>query len=50
MWGTMETFYDDLAEHYHLIFEDWGRSVERQATVLGPLLEQYIGLAGLWCK
>ncbi|SDF73459.1 class I SAM-dependent methyltransferase [Terriglobus roseus] len=32
-------FYDDLAEHYHLIFEDWGRSIERQAGVLGPLLE-----------
>jgi len=32
-------FYDDLAEHYHLIFEDWSRSIERQAGVLGPLLE-----------
>lgn len=32
-------FYDNLAEHYHLIFEDWGRSIERQAGVLGPLLE-----------
>jgi len=33
-------FYDDLAEHYHLIFEDWDRSIERQAAVLGPLLEK----------
>ncbi|QHN02783.1 class I SAM-dependent methyltransferase [Granulicella sp. WH15] len=32
-------FYDDLAEHYHLIFENWGRSIERQAGALGPLLE-----------
>lgn len=32
-------FYDDLAEHYHLIFEDWGLSIERQAGALGPLLE-----------
>lgn len=32
-------FYDDLAEHYHLIFEDWGRSIQRQAATLGPLLE-----------
>ncbi len=32
-------FYDDLAEHYHLIFEDWSRSIERQACVRGPLLE-----------
>ena len=39
----MDTFYDDLAEHYHLIFEDWSRSIERQAGVLGPLLERYTG-------
>ena len=39
----MDTFYDDLAEHYHLIFEDWSRSMERQAGVLGPLLERYTG-------
>jgi SAM-dependent methyltransferase len=36
-------FYDDLAEHYHLIFEDWGSSIERQACVLGPLLENRLG-------
>ncbi len=40
-------FYDDLAEHYHLIYEDWGRSIERQASVLGPLLENMIGPAPL---
>ncbi|HEY6445859.1 MAG TPA: class I SAM-dependent methyltransferase [Acidobacteriaceae bacterium] len=33
-------FYDDLAEHYHLIFEDWDRAIERQAAVLGLLLEK----------
>lgn len=32
-------FYDDLAEHYHLIFADWNGAIERQANVLGPLLE-----------
>lgn len=37
------TFYDDLAEHYHLIFEDWERSIARQATVLGPILERVTG-------
>lgn len=41
---TTETFYDDLAEHYHLIFEDWDRTIERQASILGPLLESYTGL------
>ncbi len=45
--GTVESFYDDLAEHYHLIFEDWDMSIERQALILGPLLEQYVGRSGL---
>lgn len=36
-------FYNDLAEHYHLIFEDWDRSIERQASALGPLLESRLG-------
>ena len=40
-------FYDDLAEHYHLIYEDWDRSIERQANVLGPLLETRIGTTPL---
>ncbi len=25
----MASFYNDLAEYYHLIFEDWDRSIER---------------------
>ncbi|RRA47931.1 bifunctional 2-polyprenyl-6-hydroxyphenol methylase/3-demethylubiquinol 3-O-methyltransferase UbiG [Acidipila sp. EB88] len=33
-------FYDALAEHYHLIFDDWDRSVERQAGILDALLAQ----------
>ena len=32
------SFYSPLAEHYHLIFEDWDRSIERQARILNPLL------------
>jgi len=40
-------FYNDLAEHYHLIFEDWDLSIERQARVLGPLLESWAGPAPL---
>jgi glycine/sarcosine N-methyltransferase len=31
-------FYDVLADYYHLIFEDWDRSIERQAAVLHPIL------------
>src|ERR1700730_17063876 len=31
-------FYDALAEHYHLMFEDWNQSIERQGAVLNALL------------
>jgi glycine/sarcosine N-methyltransferase len=41
MSTATDSFYDDLADHYHLIFEDWNRSIEKQAAILGPLLEQY---------
>ncbi len=47
MSEDVNEFYNDLAEHYHLIFEDWNRSIERQASVLGPLLESRIGPAPL---
>jgi len=40
-------FYDDLAEHYHLIYEDWDRSIAKQASILGPLLEKKAGPAPL---
>ncbi len=33
------TFYDGLAESYHLMFQDWTQSIQRQAGVLGPLIE-----------
>jgi glycine/sarcosine N-methyltransferase len=32
------SFYEELADHYHLIFENWDSSIKRQATILGPLL------------
>lgn len=32
------TFYDALADYYHLIFEDWDRSIQRQAEVLGAVI------------
>src|SRR5215471_604725 len=37
--------YDELADHYHLIFENWEASIQRQAAVLGPILEQACGPA-----
>jgi glycine/sarcosine N-methyltransferase len=47
MGGDIAAFYNDLAEDYHLIFEDWDRSIERQASVLGPVLEARAGAAPL---
>jgi SAM-dependent methyltransferase len=39
MTEKIQSFYDALAENYHLIFEDWERTIERQAKILGALLE-----------
>ncbi len=30
--------YESLADHYHLIFDDWDKAIERQARILNPLL------------
>ncbi|HLJ28228.1 MAG TPA: class I SAM-dependent methyltransferase [Candidatus Angelobacter sp.] len=38
--------YDELADQYHLIFENWDSSIERQAAVLGPILERECGPSG----
>jgi SAM-dependent methyltransferase len=40
-------FYDDLADFYHLIFEDWDLSIARQATILGGLLARQLGAGPL---
>lgn len=36
--------YDDLASHYHLIFENWEVSIERQAAALSSILQRGCGL------
>ena len=41
----MSESYDDLADQYHLIFENWELSVERQAAVLSSILDRNCGLA-----
>ncbi len=33
-------FYDGLASSYHLLFEDWDRTIARQSKVLAPLLSE----------
>jgi SAM-dependent methyltransferase len=34
-------FYDDLADVYHLIHEDWPASIERQADALSALIREH---------
>jgi len=41
METATDTFYDDLADDYHLLFKDWNQSIDKQAAILGPLLEQH---------
>ena len=38
--------YDDLADHYHLIFENWDASMARQAEALRLILERECGPVG----
>lgn len=40
MTERIVTFYDSMADHYHLIFEDWEQSIGRQAEVLNSVLSQ----------
>lgn len=34
----VDMFYTELADYYHLIFEDWDRSIKRQASVINKLI------------
>lgn len=43
-------FYDDLADYYHLIFEDWNASISRQAKSLTGILERELGAAAEDCR
>ena len=47
MGDPTRMFYDDLAESYHLMFQDWTQSVRRQAAVLGSLVEREIPTGAL---
>lgn len=38
-------FYNNFAGNFHLIFEDWEASMNRQAAALGPILERECGPA-----
>lgn len=43
---TVRRFYDSLAESYHLIFDDWNRSIARQSAVLDHVLREQRDLGG----
>jgi SAM-dependent methyltransferase len=45
MTGDTQTCYDELASHYHLIFEDWEASITRQASALSVVLQRECGPA-----
>jgi len=32
--------YDELAKHYHLLFENWEASIQLQAGALASILQQ----------
>jgi SAM-dependent methyltransferase len=40
---SVEAFYDELAPWYHLIFEDWERTVAWQGAALASLIAEYWG-------
>jgi len=40
-------FYETLAEYYHLLFDNWDKSIERQAGVLNPLIVEHTGRPSL---
>jgi glycine/sarcosine N-methyltransferase len=42
MADQVVSFYDSMADYYHLIFEDWDRSIHRQARILGSVISQEI--------
>lgn len=39
----MSDFYDRMASLYHLIFQDWNASIERQAGQLASIIEERLG-------
>ena len=47
MAETVLKFYEALADHYHLIFDDWDSAIERQARILGPLLTSQTSVSPL---
>ncbi len=43
MTKTIKDFYDNLTPFYHLIYPDWGKSIERQASMLDLIIRKNWG-------
>jgi len=41
MKNSVKNFYDELSNDYHLIFQDWDKSIERQAKILSKMLQSH---------
>ena len=41
--SVMSDFYDRMASLYHLIFDDWDASIERQARQLSEMIRERFG-------
>ena len=41
MPDSVSNFYNELADSYHLIFDDWDSAIKRQANALGSLLTKH---------
>ena len=37
----VQQFYDGMSDYYHLIFEDWNKSIDWQSMVIDSILKQY---------
>jgi glycine/sarcosine N-methyltransferase len=42
MSDSTEEFYNQLADDYHLIFNDWAVSIERQAAIIDQLIQNHL--------
>jgi SAM-dependent methyltransferase len=40
---TIKDFYDQMAPFYHLLYQDWDKSIERQAVQLNSLIKERWG-------
>ena len=47
MDNSVTSFYDRLADDYHLLFADWRQAIERQGAALDTLIQKLLGRKAL---